>query len=104
IAAVAPACGGGDDDGGEQAVSVPDGAVAVVGDREISQDQLEHQISLKLQSLKVQGTKPKDIPKEGSQTYRTQIVQPLVDSLVFAAQLENIAEKLGISVSDEDVQ
>src|SRR5262245_18591241 len=95
---VAAACG---DDSSGGSVSVSDDLVAVVGDREITVAQLDRQIELRQKAAEIG---KEELPKAGSAEYRTQVVQPLVDQLVTAAQVENIAKELGVTVSDEDVQ
>jgi SurA N-terminal domain/PPIC-type PPIASE domain len=95
----APACGGGSGSGSN--VSVPAGDVAIVGDRTITVAQLDRQIELRVRAAKIQ---KQQLPKSGTQAYREQVVQPLVDRLVFNAQVENIAKNLDITVSDDEIQ
>jgi hypothetical protein len=98
VAAVALSAGCG---GGGASSSLKSDDVAVVGDLHITKDQLDHQITLKLQSAKVD---KQTVPKPGSATYRTQVVDPVVSRLVTEAQIENIATELKVTVSDNDVQ
>jgi hypothetical protein len=94
----ATACGGGGSSSSD--VSVPAGDVAIVGDREIPVSTLDQQIEQRIAAAAAQ---KQDLPKPGTQAYRDQVVQPLVDRLVFNAQVENIAEKLGVKVTDEEL-
>jgi foldase protein PrsA len=96
---LASACGGGSSSSSN--TSVPKDGVAIVGDKTITVAQLDHGIEQRIAAAKVS---KQQLPKAGTQAYRDQVVQPLVDRLVFNAQVENIAEKLGVSVSDSDVQ
>jgi parvulin-like peptidyl-prolyl isomerase len=98
VATFAAGCGGDDENAASE--PVPDDVVAVVGDRQVTVAQLNRQVELKLNAMKRNDQKP---PTSGSERYRTEIVQPLVQSLVFAAQLRNIAAELDVSVSEADV-
>jgi hypothetical protein len=98
VAAVALSAGCG---GGGATSSLKSGDIAVVGDRHITQAELDHQITLKIQSAKVSN---QTVPKQGSAAYRTQIIDPVVQRLVIEAQIENIAAELKITVTDGDVQ
>src|SRR4051794_26067020 len=89
VTALAGACGGGSS-GGSSSATVPQGAVAVVGDREVTVSDLNHLIQVRLSALKQQNTK---LPKAGTDAYNTQVVQPLVGFLVFQAQVHNIAKQ-----------
>jgi len=95
----ASACGGGDSSNSN--ASVPEDAVAIVGDTTITVAQLDHQIKQVLAAAAAQKQEP---PKPGTQAYREKIVQPIVDRLVFNAQVENIASKLDLKVSDDELQ
>ena len=97
LAVAVSACGG---DGGSGSVSVGDDLVAVVGDREITVEQLDRQIELRVNAAEVDG---QNTPEPGTDAYRQQVVQPVVDALVFNAQVENIAADLGIEVTDEQI-
>src|SRR5439155_405829 len=81
VLVAASACGGGSGSGSN--VSVPSGDVAIVGDRTITVDQLDRQIELRVRAAKIQ---KQQLPKAGTQAYRQQVVQPLVDRLVFNAR------------------
>jgi hypothetical protein len=98
VAAIALSAGCG---GGGATSTLKSGDVAVVGDRHITQDELDHQITLKIHSAKVD---KQTVPQQGTAAYKTQIVDPVVSRLVLEAQLENIAAKLKITVTDDDVQ
>src|SRR3954469_14848985 len=92
LAAVVLAAGcGGDSSGSSVPTTVPKGDVAVVGDREITVDQLDKQIAEKIRAAKIAKQK---LPKAGTPEYDQQVVQPVVAALVFRAQLENIADQL----------
>ncbi len=96
---IAAGCGGGSS-GTSAPTTVPKGDVAVVGSREVTVKQLDTQVSQKLRAAKIAKQK---VPKPGTDTYQQQVVQPVVDALVFDAQLENIADQLGVSASDKEV-
>jgi foldase protein PrsA len=95
---LAAGCGG----GGSNAASgaIPKGAVAVVGKRAISKHTLDQQITQKLRADKI--AKQKD-PKPGTPEYQTQVVQPVLRSLVLGAELRNIAAQLGVKASPDEV-
>jgi len=94
----AAACG--NDSSSSSNVSVPAADVAIVGDREITVSTLDHQIEQRVAAAEAQKQK---LPKPGTQAYRDQVVDPLVGRLVFNAQVENIAAKLGIKVTDDEL-
>lgn len=96
FALAASACGS--SSGGS--TSVPSDMVATVGDQQISVAELDRQIELRVNAAKADG---QSLPKVGTADYRTQVVQPVVDTLVFNAQVEAIAKKLNISVSDDEL-
>jgi foldase protein PrsA len=92
LAAVLAGCGGG---GGD----VPSGAVAKVGGQTITQDQFN---ALLEQAKKSYKTQKRPFPAAGSQEYQTlknQAVQYLVQRIEFAQE----AEKLGIKITDKDM-
>jgi len=103
VLALASACGGGSS--GSSAASLntsgsnPD--VAVVGNTHITRNDLDHQISLRAKAALVQ---KQTLPKPGSATYQSQVVQPILARLVTNAQVQNIADQLGVKVSDSEVQ
>jgi hypothetical protein len=96
LALAASACGG--SSGGS--TSVPADVVALVGDQQVTVDQLDQQIQLRLNAAKADG---QTMPKVGTAEYRTQVVQPVVDTLVFNLQVEAIAKKLGVTVTDDEL-
>jgi hypothetical protein len=103
VLALASACGSGSS-GGASAASLnttgsnPD--VAVVGDIHITRGELDHLITLAQKRAAVQKQK---LPAPGSATYTSTVVLPTVQTLVTNAEVQNIADALGIKVSDSDV-
>jgi hypothetical protein len=103
VLALASACGSGSS-GGASAASLntsgsnPD--VAVVGNIHITRSELDHLITLKQKQAEVQKQK---LPAPGSASYASTVVQPVVQTLVTNAEVQNIADALGIKVSDSDV-
>jgi hypothetical protein len=83
------------------ATSVPSGDVAVAGKRAVTVAELNKLIDLRLKAAKVAG---QPVPKKGSSAYQTQVVTPAVQELVQNAQVQNIADQLGVKVTDSDVQ
>lgn len=94
--ALSAGCGGG---GATSTLSSDD--VAVVGNRHITQEELDRDIAFKIHAAKVD---KQPVPKQGTADYRTQIIDPVVQRLVIEAQVENIAEELKVTVTDSDVQ
>ena len=92
LALVATACGGGSD-------SVPAGAVAVVNGTEISKSQLDEYMEL---SKKGYERTKQAFPKAGTPEYQSVQARNLA-YLVELVQLEQAAEKLGVKVTDADV-
>jgi foldase protein PrsA len=93
LAAVLAACGGGG--GGD----VPNDAVAQVGDRTITQAQFD---ALLQQAKRSYVSQKRAFPKAGTPEYQTlknQAVQYLVQRVEFAQE----ADKLGVKVTDKDV-
>jgi parvulin-like peptidyl-prolyl isomerase len=93
LAAVLAACGGGG--GGD----VPNDAVAKVGDRTITQAQFD---ALLEQAKRSYVSQKRAFPKAGTPEYQTlknQAVQYLVQRVEFAQE----ADKLGVEVTDKDV-
>ena len=94
LALLLAACGG----GGSSSLAAGD--VAVVGGQHITQAQFNQVLNQQRLSMKAQG---QALPKPGSTQYaslRTQIIAVLVQN----AELEIEAKKLGVSVTDKDVQ
>jgi hypothetical protein len=97
LVVVGSACGG----GGSSSGKLESNDVAVVGDIHITRDQLDHQIALRVNAAKVDKT---TLPKVGSADYKNQVVIPIVQRLVTNAEIQNIADILGVSASDSEVQ
>jgi peptidyl-prolyl cis-trans isomerase C len=89
-------CGGGDETSSED---VPQDAVAVVGDQEISKQQFDALISQAQASAKQQ---KRSFPKAGTPEYKNLQNQGL-DYLVRRAQFEQKAKDLDVEVSDKQV-
>ena len=83
------------------ASTVPAGDVAIAGKREVTVSQLNRLIAMRVHAAKVSG---QPVPKAGSSAYRTEVVNPAVQELVQEAQVQNIADQLGVKVTDKDVQ
>lgn len=92
---VAAGCGGSGDESG----SVPEDAIAVVGDREIPRAEFDRLLA---QAEKTFEARKQDVPKAGTPEYE-QLKNAIVKSLVEQAELEQGAEELGVEVTDEDV-
>lgn len=101
LVTLASACGGGSSGDSSASAALAEGDIAVVGDRHITREDLDHQIELRLNAAKVDNT---PVPKVGTEEYKQQVVIPIVQRLVTNAEIENIAEKLDVSVSDDEVQ
>src|SRR5919106_5122194 len=95
LACIAPACGG-----GEGAKSVPEGAIAVVGDQEIEKAEFDRLIKQAETSAKAQG---QEFPKTGSPEYND-LKDAIVRSLVERAEFELEAEEMDIEVTDAEVE
>ncbi|MFN8188548.1 MAG: peptidyl-prolyl cis-trans isomerase [Gaiellales bacterium] len=104
VLAVGAACGGsggGDGDTGtSSAVTVPDGAVAVVGDTTITKEAFE---GLFAQYEAAYTAQERDFPAVGSPEYE-QLRSDVVELLVQRELLEREAATLGITVTDEEVE
>ncbi len=83
------------------ASTVPSSDVAIAGKREVTVSQLNQLIAMRVHAAKVSG---QQVPKAGSKAYRTEVVNPAVQELVQEAQVQNIADQLGVKVSDKDVK
>jgi foldase protein PrsA len=92
----AAGCGGGDDDATQE---VPEDAVAVVGDKEISKAEFDRVLA---QARTTFEARKQEFPETGSPEYE-QLKQSIVRSLVEQKQFELGAEELGITVSDEEI-
>lgn len=91
------ACGG---DDGDEAAEVPAGAIAVVGDREISKAEYERLLA---QAEKTYEAREQEFPEAGTPEF-AQLRNAIVRSLVEQTQFEIAAEDFDIQVSDEDVE
>src|SRR6476659_6035655 len=85
--AVSAACGGGSSGG--SSASLESGDVAVVGDTHITQKQLDQLVAFQVHSAQVAKQK---IPAAGTATYKTQVVDPLLQRMITNAQVENTAK------------
>jgi foldase protein PrsA len=95
FALAAAGCGGTDD----AAQEVPEDAVAVVGDKEVSKAEFDRVLAQAKTTFKA---RKQEFPETGSPEYE-QLKQAIVRSLVEQKQFELGAEELGISVSDEEI-
>jgi foldase protein PrsA len=95
VALVAAGCGG----GGESAEEVPDDAIAVVGDQEISRAEYQRLLD---QAEKTFKARKQEFPQTGTPEFE-QLKQAIVRSLVEQKQFEVGAEELGIEVTDEEI-
>jgi foldase protein PrsA len=93
LALVAAGCGGGDDE------SVPNDAVAVVGDSEIPKAEFDALLSQAKASYKAQ---KRDFPKVGTPEYNN-LKNQAVQFLVQRAQFAQRAEELEVDVTDKQV-
>ncbi len=91
------ACGGGDAD---EAAEVPAGAIAVVGDREISKAEYDRLLA---QAEKTYEAREQEFPQAGTPEF-AQLRNAIVRSLVEQAEFEIAAEELDVEVTDEDVE
>jgi parvulin-like peptidyl-prolyl isomerase len=94
LAALASGCGG------SSPGSLPEDAVAVVAGRPIDRQALDATVERALSRLKAQGQRP---PAAGSDQYRA-LQQSALQYLVQRAELAEEAERLGVVVSDKQVQ
>jgi parvulin-like peptidyl-prolyl isomerase len=93
LALFAAACGG------DGAGSVPEGAVAVVDGTEISRAELDELIE---RSKKAYASQDQEFPRAGTPEYRNVQTQ-YVAYLVQREEFEQEAEKLGVKVTEKDV-
>src|SRR6476620_8687946 len=87
--AVSAACGG--SSSGASSASLESGDVAVVGDTHITQKQLDQLVAFQVNSAKVA---KQTIPAAGTTTFKTQVVDPILQRMITNAQVENIAKQL----------
>jgi hypothetical protein len=99
LASMAIGCGGGDDDGGKpQAEDIPSGAVAVVGETEISETALDRQVAmLTRQQRQANGEAP-------AAAERKQIAAQALAQLLQREAIEQEAAERGIEVSNAEVR
>ncbi len=100
LAALAAACGG-SSSSSSTAASLASNDVAVVGQNHITKQDLDHQITLALAAMKV---KQQKIPKVGTSSYTSTVVQPVLAYLVQNAQVHDIAEQLSVTVTPKQIQ
>lgn len=100
LAAFAAACGG-SSSSSSTAASLGSDDVAVVGQNHITKQDLDHQITLELAAMKV---KQQKIPKVGTSTYTSTVVQPVLAYLVQNAQVHDIAKQLSVTVTPKQIQ
>lgn len=95
LALVAAGCGGDSGSG----VEVPSGAVAIVGDQEISKERYDRLVAQAEQTFEA---RQQEFPEVGTDEYE-QLRQAIVRSLVEEAEFKIGAEEFGIEVGDADV-
>jgi len=100
LAALSAACGGSSSGSSSQAQLGSDD-VAVVAGNHITKEQLDHQIKLELAAMAV---KKQKIPKVGTTSYTSTVVQPVLAYLVQDAQVHDIAKQLSVSVTPKQIQ
>jgi hypothetical protein len=97
--ALTSACGG-SSGSSSTAAQLASNDVAVVGNIHITKDELDHQITLKTTEAKVDNQK---LPAPGTPTFKSQVVDPILQRLVTNAQVQNIADELHVTVSDSEI-
>jgi foldase protein PrsA len=97
VLALAAGCGGGGEE--QSAEDVPDGAIAVVGGKEIARADYERLLE---QAEKTFEAREQDFPGTGTPEFE-QLKQAIVRSLVEQKQFEVGAEELDVEVTDEEV-
>ena len=96
IAALAlAACGG-----GSSSSDVPEGAIAVVGDKTITKEQFD---AFMEQQKKVAESKKQDFPAAGTPEYQA-VKDNVVKGLVERQEWELEAEAMGIKVTDQEIE
>lgn len=83
------------------ASTVPSTDVAIAGNREVTVSQLNELIAMRVHAAKVSGQK---VPAASSSAYQKEVVIPAAQELVQEAQVQNMADQLGVKVTDRDVQ
>ena len=94
VAVLAAACGS-----DEEAKSVPAGAVALVGDQPIQKADLDRLLA---QAKKNYEAQKQDFPEVGTPEYET-LKSTLLKGLVQQSQWEQAGAKMGVTVSDKEV-
>jgi parvulin-like peptidyl-prolyl isomerase len=94
VAVLAAACGS-----DEQAKSVPAGAVALVGDEPIQKAELDRLLA---QAKKNYEAQKQDFPEVGTPEYET-LKSTLLKGLVQQSQWEQAGAKMGVTVSDKEI-
>jgi foldase protein PrsA len=94
VAVLAAACGGSED-----AKSVPAGAVALVGDKPIQKADLDRLLA---QAKKNYEAQKQDFPKVGTPEYEN-LKSTLLKGLVQQSQWEQAGAKMGVTVSDKEI-
>jgi parvulin-like peptidyl-prolyl isomerase len=95
LALIAAGCGG-----GEEARTVPAGAIALVGEQEIAKSEFDRVIAEAEKTYKAQ---KQEFPAAGSPEYE-QLKNAIVKSLVEQSEWEQEAATMGIEVSDADIE
>ena len=96
------ACGGGSSGSGSSTPSaaLAAGDVAVVGTTHITKTDLNRNITLRVNALKEQ---KQSVPKAGTTAYTDQVIQPVLQHLVQAAEVRNIAKELNVTATSSDI-
>ena len=89
------ACGG-----GSSSADVPEGAIAVVGDKTITKEQFD---AFMEQQKKVAESKKQDFPAAGTPEYQA-VKDNVVKQLVDRQEWELEAEAMGIEVTDQEIE
>jgi parvulin-like peptidyl-prolyl isomerase len=96
LGVAAAGCGGDD----SETADVPEGAIAVVGDREIPKSEYDRLVA---QAKKTYEAREQEFPAAGTPEF-AQLRNAIVRSLVEQTEFEIAAEELGVEVSDADVE
>jgi foldase protein PrsA len=91
------ACGG---DGGSDSAEVPDGAIAVVGDKTVTKEEFD---ALVEQQKKSAESQKQDFPAAGTPEYEA-LKATVVKGLVEQKEWELEGESMGIKVTDEEIE
>jgi len=90
------ACGG----GGTSSADVPEGAVAVVGDKTVTKEEFDQLIEQQKKSAEAQ---KQDFPEPGTPEYEA-VKATVVKGLVDQKEWELEAEAMGIQVTDQEIE